>query len=180
MSHAQNNQIHRTILLGHSGTPGRAMYNYITKPIKDEPINNLSRPDQWNILFKTGHSKLNILINRLIFFTHHSADSAYIHTRLYRLKEVRKDLLPLILIQYTKSHITFFILFISPSFNTEIFIVIYTTFFIDFWYKINFDKWLCNREEEGVIGESYTFSWYTGIYTFGVQWSKLLLCKQMY
>ena len=85
------------------GTTGRAMYNHMTKPIKDDPINNLSRPDQCNIFqFRTGHCKLNSHINRLNPFhppqcrrcIHPYETVHHVLFDCQAMKEARKDLLP--------------------------------------------------------------------------------------
>ena len=85
------------------GTTGRAMYNHMTKPIKDDPINNLYRSDQCNIFqFRTGHCKLNNHINRLNPFhppqcrrcIHPYETVHHVLFDCQAMKEARKDLLP--------------------------------------------------------------------------------------
>ena len=86
-----------------AGTTGRVMYNHMSKPVKDDPINNLPRPDQCNIFqFRTGHSKLNSHINRfnplhlpLCRRCMHPYET--VHHVLFDcqpMREARKDLLP--------------------------------------------------------------------------------------
>ena len=86
-----------------AGTTGRVMYNHMSKPVKDDPINHLPRPDQCNIFqFRTGHSKLNSHINRfnplhppLCRRCMHPYET--VHHVLFDcqpMREARKDLLP--------------------------------------------------------------------------------------
>ena len=48
------------------GTTGRVMFDYVTKPCKNDPINELPRKDQCLIFqFRTGHCRLNLHLNRI-------------------------------------------------------------------------------------------------------------------
>ena len=85
------------------GTTGRVMYNHMPKPVKDDPLNNLPRPDQCNIFqFRIGHCKLNYHTNR--FNPQHQPQCRRcihpyetVHHVLFdcqAMREARKDLLP--------------------------------------------------------------------------------------
>ena len=85
------------------GTTGRVMFRNMTKPLKNDPLNNLSRADQCNIFqFRTGHCKLNSHINRFNPFhppqcrrcIHPYETVHHVLIDCQAMKETRKALLP--------------------------------------------------------------------------------------